>query len=229
VHHGYNDGTGAPIAIADVSPARRRGIAAALEEAGHEVHELEAPAALVEWLRRPGDRAAVLCALEPAGRELLRRAREADADAVLVALVEGGDARAIRTALMDGATAAASVDAPLDELTQVVGVALAGKVVLDAPVAEALARGCLGPELLDCAVSDPEVDWLRGLARGDTVAELAEAAAFSEREMYRQLGALYERLGAANRTQAIVRAAQLGLIDAISGDADDGSGPAGRP
>jgi DNA-binding NarL/FixJ family response regulator len=221
-----HDGAGAPIAIADVSPARRHGIAAALAEAGHDVHELEPPAAVVEWLRRPGDRAAVLCALEPAGRELLRRARAADARAVLVALVGSADARAIRSALLDGATAAVSVDAPLDELIQVVTVALAGKVVLDPPVAEALARGCLGPALLECAVSDPEVDWLRGLARGDTVAELAEAAAFSEREMYRQLGALYERLGAANRTQAIVRAAQLGLIEAIPGDADDGAGPA---
>jgi DNA-binding NarL/FixJ family response regulator len=218
VQDGYNDGTGAPIAIADLSPARRRGIAAALAEAGHHVHELEPPAAVVEWLQRPGDRAAVMCALEPAGRELLRRARGTDADAVLVALVDGDDARAIRSALLDGATAAASVDAPLDELAQIVTVALAGKVMLDAPVAEALARGCLGPTLLDCPVSDPEVDWLRGLARGDTVAELAEAAAFSEREMYRQLGALYERLGAANRTQAIVRAAQLGLIDASPGD-----------
>jgi DNA-binding CsgD family transcriptional regulator len=79
-------------------------------------------------------------------------------------------------------------------------------------VAEALARGCLGPVALDGSISDGDADWLRALARGDTVAELASAAAFSEREMYRQLGALYERLGAANRAQAIVRAAQLGLI-----------------
>jgi DNA-binding NarL/FixJ family response regulator len=214
----YHDGARAPIAIADVNPARRRGIAAALEEAGHAVQELDRPAAVIECLQRSAVRAAVLCTLEPAGLELLRRARAGCPDAVLVALVPGNDARTIRAALLAGATAAASVDAPLDELTQVVGVALAGKVVLDAPVAEALARGCPGSAPLDDSVSDAEADWLRGLARGDTVAELAEAAAFSEREMYRQLGALYERIGAANRTQAIVRAAQLGLIDASPGD-----------
>jgi DNA-binding NarL/FixJ family response regulator len=218
VPHGSNDGTGPSIAIADVSPVRRHGLAAALGEAGHVVHELDCPSAVIEWVQRPADRAAVLCTLEAAGLELLRRAREADADAVLVALVARNDARMIRAALLEGATAAASVDASLDELTQVVAVALEGKVVLDAPVAEALARGCLGPVALDGSISDGDADWLRALARGDTVAELASAAAFSEREMYRQLGALYERLGAANRAQAIVRAAQLGLIDVSPGD-----------
>jgi DNA-binding CsgD family transcriptional regulator len=45
------------------------------------------------------------------------------------------------------------------------------------------------------------------------VGELAESVGYSERAMYRQLRRLYERLGATNRTEALLQALRRGLID----------------
>jgi DNA-binding CsgD family transcriptional regulator len=57
-----------------------------------------------------------------------------------------------------------------------------------------------------------EVEWLKALASGGTVAALAQANEFSEREMYRLIGALYSKLGASNRSEAVALAKQRGLI-----------------
>jgi DNA-binding NarL/FixJ family response regulator len=58
-----------------------------------------------------------------------------------------------------------------------------------------------------------ELGWLRELARGATVAVAAASNGVSEREMYRGLRGLYERLGASGRVDAIGRAIHLGWID----------------
>jgi len=42
---------------------------------------------------------------------------------------------------------------------------------------------------------------------------LAEQVGYSEREMFRLLGELYRRLGAANRSEALDKAARLGVFD----------------
>ena len=54
-----------------------------------------------------------------------------------------------------------------------------------------------------------QAEWLRSLSQGMTVDELADRAGYSERAMYRQLRRLYERLGAANRTEALLQAMWL--------------------
>lgn len=57
-----------------------------------------------------------------------------------------------------------------------------------------------------------EVAWLRNLGAGRTVAEIAEAEAFSQRHFQRLLKRLYERMGADGRIQALTIAAQAGLL-----------------
>jgi hypothetical protein len=57
-----------------------------------------------------------------------------------------------------------------------------------------------------------EIGWLRALAAGGTVTQLAEAAAVGERDMYRLLGGPSFRVGASNRTEAIAAAERLGLL-----------------
>ena len=57
------------------------------------------------------------------------------------------------------------------------------------------------------------MDWLRALAAGATVHQLAERIGYSEREMYRLLRAVYDRLGVPNRTQALVWATRQGILD----------------
>jgi DNA-binding CsgD family transcriptional regulator len=50
------------------------------------------------------------------------------------------------------------------------------------------------------------------MANGQTVGELARAVGYSEREMFRLLRSLYERMGVRNRTEALLKAAQSGLL-----------------
>lgn len=53
---------------------------------------------------------------------------------------------------------------------------------------------------------------LRRIAEGAPVTSLAAAEWVSRRQMHRRLRKLYERLGATNRSQAIITATQLGLV-----------------
>jgi DNA-binding CsgD family transcriptional regulator len=59
------------------------------------------------------------------------------------------------------------------------------------------------------------VSWLRQLAAGSTVAQLANQAGYSERAMFRLLQGLYQQLGARNRVEALLRAQQLGWLSRI--------------
>jgi DNA-binding NarL/FixJ family response regulator len=62
-------------------------------------------------------------------------------------------------------------------------------------------------------VDDADLERLRALAGGTTVAQLADDNGFSEREMFRILSDLYESIGVKNRTEAIVWAARYGVLD----------------
>lgn len=62
-------------------------------------------------------------------------------------------------------------------------------------------------------LGEQEIHWLRALAKGQRVHELADDAGYSERSMFRQLSRLYDLLGAANRTEALVAAERLALLD----------------
>jgi DNA-binding NarL/FixJ family response regulator len=93
--------------------------------------------------------------------------------------------------------------------------------------------GTVGGEV---TLAPREVDWLRALADGATVAGLARAVGYSPREMYRLLAGAYARLGTTSRTDALLRADRIGLLSsARPTDAERSVAPApgvpqpGRP
>jgi DNA-binding CsgD family transcriptional regulator len=57
------------------------------------------------------------------------------------------------------------------------------------------------------------VDWLRLLAQGVNVQELARKVGYSERALYRLLHGLYGRMRVSNRTEAILQATRWGLLE----------------
>jgi DNA-binding NarL/FixJ family response regulator len=61
-------------------------------------------------------------------------------------------------------------------------------------------------------ISDDELGWLRALSAGNTVEAVAGESGLSERMLYRRLHHLYQRLGAANRTQALILSRDEGWI-----------------
>lgn len=66
--------------------------------------------------------------------------------------------------------------------------------------------------LTSADLAPDEIDWLRALAHGTRVADLARESGYSERAMYRELRKLWNRLGVANRAQGLARAGELGLL-----------------
>jgi DNA-binding NarL/FixJ family response regulator len=100
-------------------------------------------------------------------------------------------------------------DAPEDVVT---GLRCAGRgqTVLPRGLAEALCRPATRPPP---PLTPVERAWLQGLAAGGTVAALARTCGYSEREMYRRLSTVYANLGARTRTEALLLAERLGLLD----------------
>jgi DNA-binding NarL/FixJ family response regulator len=116
-------------------------------------------------------------------------------------------------ALGDGASGVMLVEADLGDVVTVVRAAAAHEALLPRQVALSLcgASGTPLPEL-----RPQELQWLRRLADASTVAGLARQSGYSEREMYRLLNGVYARLGATNRTEALLRAQRHGLLDDVA-------------
>lgn len=194
------------VAVVDRAPAYRRGLELALSDASYRV---EQPKDLDRWAKAPGVRALVAACRSASEARRLALTRARGTDAVAVALLGEDSPAAYREVLETGVEAAVPRDAPLDRIVEVVDAALDGRTVLPTEVVRRLARGEQDEEGID----EEHADWLRALARGATVEELAESVGYSERAMYRQLRHLYEQLGAGNRTEALLEALRRGLID----------------
>lgn len=194
------------VVVRDRAPAYRRGLEMALSEAGY---RLEDPLDLERWAERSGTRALlVTCASwEEARDAALLRGR--GVDMVIIALLHDKAQVGYREVLETGVDSAVPRDAALDRIVDVVHAALDRRTVLPTDIARTMARS--GHD--KGAIDEREAAWLRALAGGATVEELAESAGYSERGMYRQLRRLYGRLGASNRTEALLQALRRGLID----------------
>jgi DNA-binding NarL/FixJ family response regulator len=150
----------------------------------------------------------IVAASESAG--VLSMARESTGVPVAaVHVVEEVTTEVYTAALQVGATGVVAMDAEFDQVVAVVRAAASGLTLLPRRVAKALCRTQAGPvpQLLP-----RERTWLRHLADSGTVGGLAGEFGYSEREMYRLLGALYSRLGASNRTEALLLAERSGLL-----------------
>lgn len=202
------------LAIVDNCPVRRLGIAATLQARRFCVREIEDSAELLDFARSgAGDRrGAIICIESGSGADGIGALHSKFPQLAIVALLGDPSAASVRAALLAGATVALHIDAPPDVLADGVVAALNGHTLLTRAHAVALAVGTAGASSLAETITPAEQRWLDSLADGATIAEMASAAAFSEREMHRRLGALYDRLGVRNRSQALVTAARQGLL-----------------
>lgn len=196
-----------PVALIDPTPAYRRGLAVALEEAGFLPEE---PTDLVEW---------VSSVVGPLFLVTIRAEHDWDAispDALgvqvpVVALLPSPTAAAYASALDHGANGVAPWDAAPEHIVAILQAAAEGLAVLPLDVARSLARK-------DCSTAAPDwitgaaLECIRALAQGATVAALARRTGCSERAMYRRLQSLYGRMGVRNRSEAILQASRWGLV-----------------
>ena len=212
--------TRASVVVAGVGPVFGHGLCAALEGAGmtaRSVGETTAVAAAVTA-------ATTSCVVVVPATQCTDVLQVLDAagvpDVALVVLLADAEPESYLAGLRAGARGFVPAGAQLPQIAAIVSGAARGFRLLPPAVVRALCRSLVTESRPE--VPAREQEWLRQIARGVTVADLAQRSAYSEREMYRLLGAVYRRLGANNRTEALFAAQRAGLLD-------DGGTAAARP
>jgi DNA-binding NarL/FixJ family response regulator len=200
--------SGFPVVIADGVPAYRFGLSAAFAEAGFHPDE---PVDLERWARLPGRRGLLISVSSAEDYETIRSFRTANDELIVVALLRDAVPEMYVRALQAGASGAVSWTSPPDAVIAVVQAAREQQLLLPRDVVEAIASGIVVAPTLR-GVRQAEKAWLQMMADGHTVSDLARAIGYSEREMFRLLRSLYERMGVKNRTEALLKAAQCGLL-----------------
>jgi len=94
----------------------------------------------------------------------------------------------------------------------VIVAAAQGEVLLPSQAAQAMAK-LAHRERPSTELDAVDLELLRALSEGTTVAQIAERLHYSERTVRRYLQNVYLRLGVRNRAEAITTAARLGLLD----------------
>lgn len=200
------------VAVVDLPTIYRYGLLAALAAAGIRGTTPTSPS---EWAGLlDGVEPLVVVVSEKGAAQLEQVLADADPAVPVVQVLTDLSAERCAHALGEGATGVLRVEADLGDVVAVVRAAAAQETLLPRKVAVSLcgATGAPVPEL-----RAQELQWLRRLADAATVASLARQSGYSEREMYRLLNGVYARLGATNRTDALLRAQRHGLLDDVSG------------
>lgn len=194
------------IAVVDPLPMFRHGMTAALEAAGHAV---ESPVDIMAWARHQTVTLVLLTVQSEHDWELLGRLGAGESH-IVIALLDNESALFGARAVGAGARSVLSREVTVETLLRTVQATIAGQAVMPAAVVAALTSDARGGA--EHGPSADQLSWLRQLANGATVAQLADRAGYSERAMFRLLRALYRQLGVHSRIQAIMRAHEAGWL-----------------
>lgn len=195
------------VAVLDPLNCFRRGLTAALSAAGFEPFE---PLDVEEWVRSGDPGAVVIALLDDTDAKRLRSLRDCAPLTPELALLAEVTVEGYRWAMRSGATAAVGRDASPEDIIECLAAACAGRAIMPAPLALALALTADPVE--HPVLTGTEVRWLAALSAGRTVQEVAQAVGYSEREMFRRLHTLYDQMGVCGRTEALLTAQRWGLV-----------------
>jgi DNA-binding NarL/FixJ family response regulator len=196
-------------AVWDPLPLFCRGLLALLAAAGFDV---EVPEDLMSWVCCDGMKILLMTLATPADWQLLTALKPARSDLAVVAILADPNLTLHVRAAYAGAVSVIPRCAEPSLVQRAFEAAVDGMSLLPVAVLRAITAGAPNGEVGNISPSDDEIDWLRQLARGSSVADLAEHAGYSERMMFRLLRALYEKLQAPNRTVALIRARDEGWL-----------------
>ena len=140
-----------------------------------------------------------------------------DSRAGLVVLTMHSGDDQIFAAMEAGASAFVGKDAPSTEVVKAARhAAVSPRSFLCAGLAQAMMRRASGEST---RLSDREHHVLLLLADGLSAAEIAPQLHLSESTVKSHVAKIYQKLGAANRAQALVTAMRIGLLSSINPDA----------
>jgi DNA-binding NarL/FixJ family response regulator len=196
------------IAVWDPLPIYRRGMMTALAAAGFSSEE---PEDLLEWSSEHQHGVAFLTVQSKQQLTLLTQLKDSCPDLILIAILVHENVEMHVKAVKAGATAAVGRTATPEEVLGVFNAAIRGVSMLPAEAVRALAAPN-APQDATTKLAPREIEWLRALSQGRTVAQLADSVGYSERAMYRLLRDMYGRMHAANRTEAVLKASRAGWL-----------------
>jgi len=198
-----------PVAVLTPFPAVESGLASMLADT---TFAPEAPDDPMAWAAADGHRVVLVAVARVRDVGLVIDLLQAEKDLVVVVLLPEISPNVLREAILAGACAVAGWDTSSAELVALITAGLESRTILPTHMLQELAtvaehRSNVGE------LNQEQVEWLQALAKGITVNKLAESISYSEREVYRLLRALYDRLGVGNRTEALIWAAQRGIVE----------------
>ena len=196
------------VAVSDPLPMFRQGVMACLDDV---LVEAETPTDLRAWAHGADRRVILLTVQAAADWDLLSDLCH-EHDVVVVAVLEEASVAGYLRAISAGAAGAMPRTVSMPKLRAVFLAAMDGSTLLPTDVVRALAGRSTENAQPDDHPSTREISWLRDLASGVSVGRIAEGAGYSERMMFRLLRDLYARLGASNRTEALMLARERGWI-----------------
>jgi DNA-binding NarL/FixJ family response regulator len=147
------------------------------------------------------------------GIETVAALRRAASDQRILMLTISQDDEDLLAAIRAGADGYLLKNTEPDELRKALLRVSQGQSVLSpevtAPVLKALARSSQIPKVL---LSDRELEVMRCLAEGQTTLQIAARLFISENTVKTHVRHILEKLEASNRTEAVSKAIQMGLI-----------------
>jgi DNA-binding NarL/FixJ family response regulator len=210
------------VVLADDHAVVRKGIREFLEEAGEIVVVAEAAdgEAALTAIRDVRPDVAVLDIQMPrrTGIEVTRAVRSERLPVGVLVLTAYDDDPYVQAVLMAGANGYVLKNASSEEIVQAVRTVHEGQMALDPAIARKIvaswmSAGQAPPEPTEPRPSPREMDVLKLVAHGLTNKAIAAQLKISERTVQGHIASLFAKLGVNSRTEAVVRAAQLGWVN----------------
>ena len=209
------------VVLADDHAVVRKGIRQFMEEAGDITIVAEAADgdSALEAIRREKPDVAVLDIQMPrrTGIEVTRAVRDERLPVGVLVLTAYDDDPYVQAVLEAGANGYVLKNASSDEIVQAVHTVNEGQMALDPAVARKIvsrwmSAGQTPPEPAEARPTPREMEVLKLLTRGFTNKAIAAQMKISERTVQGHIASLFDKLSVSSRTEAVVRAAQLGWV-----------------
>ncbi|MGC9371931.1 MAG: response regulator [Thermovirgaceae bacterium] len=166
-------------------------------EAGELIGREKPDVALLD-IRMPGE----------SGVSLARRIRSFAPETAVVMLTSFDAQQYVLSSLRAGAKGFVLKTATPEELARAIRIVASGGLYLDSEVSRAMEGPAFSPENL----SAREREVLLEAARGLSSKEIAGKLFISERTVQTHLGSIYDKLGAKNKTEAMLLALKYGVV-----------------
>jgi DNA-binding NarL/FixJ family response regulator len=145
------------------------------------------------------------------GVEATRQIRAALSQARIIMLTMHADQDVIQRAINAGASGYLVKDCSIDEVVAVVRQVASGEIALLPTVASLPATGTTRP-LNERVLTAREVELLQLIGEGLSTPEVAAQLYISTKTVKNHLASIFEKLDARDRTQAVVKAVRMGII-----------------